>query len=159
MTSSWDCQVWSRKEHLFLHRKSKAIKHKLISNHNSGVIMSAMASQNTGVSIVYSTVCSCVDKKHKCSASLAFFVGIQRWTVNSPNKRPVTRKTFPFDDVIMCLSSIVLRDSLYIPCILIMYSMTEYSKWYRNTYIMGIRITLTTQHVAEENTLFLNQAV
>ena len=27
--------------------------------------------------------------------------GIHRWPVNSPHKRPVTRKIFPFDDVIM----------------------------------------------------------
>ena len=27
--------------------------------------------------------------------------GIHRWTVNSPHKGPVTRKMFPFDDVIM----------------------------------------------------------
>ena len=27
--------------------------------------------------------------------------GIHRWPVNSPHKRPVTRKMFPFDDVIM----------------------------------------------------------
>ena len=32
--------------------------------HNSDVIMNVMASQTTGVSIVYSTVCSGVDKKH-----------------------------------------------------------------------------------------------
>ena len=27
--------------------------------------------------------------------------GIHRWTVNSPHKWPITRKMFPFDDVIM----------------------------------------------------------
>ena len=30
--------------------------------------------------------------------------GIHRWLVNSPYKRPVTRKMFPFDDVIKCIS-------------------------------------------------------
>ena len=34
------------------------------------------------------------------SASLALVRGIQRWPVNSPHKGPVTRKMFPFDDVI-----------------------------------------------------------
>ena len=29
--------------------------------------------------------------------------GIHRWPVNSPNKGPVTRKTFQFDDVIMLI--------------------------------------------------------
>ena len=64
--------------------------------------MSAMASQITGNSIVYSTVCSGTDqRKHQSSAPLAFVRGIHRWPVNSPHKRPVTPKMFPFDDVIM----------------------------------------------------------
>ena len=64
--------------------------------------MSAMASQMTRVLIVYSTVCSCADqRKHQSSASLAFVKVNPRWPVISPNKGPVTRKMFPFDDVIM----------------------------------------------------------
>ena len=39
-------------------------------------------------------------KKHQSSASLAFVRLIHRWLVNSPHKGPVTRKMFPFDDVI-----------------------------------------------------------
>ena len=64
--------------------------------------MSTMASQITSLTIVYSTVCSFTDqKKHQSSASLAFVRGIHRWPVNSPHKGTVTRKMFPFDDVIM----------------------------------------------------------
>ena len=40
-------------------------------------------------------------RKHQRSASLTFVRGIHRWPVNSPHKLPVTRKMFPFDDVIM----------------------------------------------------------
>ena len=40
-------------------------------------------------------------RKHQSSASLAFVWGIHRGSVNSPHKWPVTRKMFPFDDVIM----------------------------------------------------------
>ena len=40
-------------------------------------------------------------KKTSESASLAFVWGIDRGPVNSPHKWPVTRKMFPFDDVIM----------------------------------------------------------
>ena len=40
-------------------------------------------------------------KTSKSSASLAFVRGIHRRPVNSPHKWPVTRKMFPFDDVIM----------------------------------------------------------
>ena len=66
--------------------------------------MSPMASQITGVSIVYSTVCSGADqRKHQSSASLALVRGIHQSPVNSPHKGPVTRKMFPFDDVIMVL--------------------------------------------------------
>ena len=71
-------------------------------NHYSNFIMSAMASQITGVSIVYSTVCSGADqRKHQRSATPAFVSGIHRWLVNLPHKGPVTRKIFPFDYVIM----------------------------------------------------------
>ena len=70
--------------------------------HYSDVIMSTVASQITGGSIVFSIVCSGVDqRKHQSSASLAFVKGIHQWPVNSPHKGPVTRKMFPFDDVIM----------------------------------------------------------
>ena len=70
--------------------------------HWNGVIMGAMASQTTSLTIVYSTVYSGADqRKHHSSASLAFVRGIHRWPVNSPHKWPVTRKMFPFDDVIV----------------------------------------------------------
>ena len=66
--------------------------------------MGAMASQITSLTVVYSTVYSGGDqRKHQSSASLAFVRGIHRWPVNSPHKGPVTRKMFPFDDVIMAL--------------------------------------------------------
>ena len=71
-------------------------------DHYNDVMMSAMASQNTSVSLVYSAVCSDADKrKHQSSVSLAFVWGIHRWSVHSPHKMPVTRKRFPFDGVIM----------------------------------------------------------
>ena len=60
--------------------------------------MSAMASQITSLTIVYSTIYSGVNqRKLQSSASLAFV----RRPVNFPHKRPVTRKMFPFDHVIM----------------------------------------------------------
>ena len=70
--------------------------------HHIDVIMSAMASQITSFTIVYTNVYSGADqRKHQSSASLAFVRGINRWPVNSPHKWPVTRKMFPFNDVIM----------------------------------------------------------
>ena len=77
--------------------------------------MSAVASQITGVLIVYSTVCSGADqRKHQSSASLAFVWGIHRGPVNSPHKWPVTRKMFPFDDVIIKISRLFM-DNLQLP--------------------------------------------
>ena len=62
--------------------------------HYSDVRMGAMAPQITSLTIVYSTIYSCADqRKHQSSASLAFVRWIHQW--------PVTRKMFPFDDVIM----------------------------------------------------------
>ena len=50
------------------------------------------------------TVYSDVDElKHQSSASLPFGRGIHRGPVNSPHKWPVTRKMFPFHNVIMDL--------------------------------------------------------
>ena len=57
---------------------------------------------NTRLTIIYSTVYSDTDqRKHQSSASLAFVRVIHRGPVNSPHKWPVTRKMFPFHDVIM----------------------------------------------------------
>ena len=64
--------------------------------------MGVMASQIMSLTIVYSTISSDADqRKHQSSASLAFVRGIHQWLVNSLHKWPVTRKMFPFDDVIM----------------------------------------------------------
>ena len=82
-------------------RYSRA-KIKLCAQHYDDVIMSAMVSQITEVSMVCPTVCSGADQwKHKSSASVAFVRGIHQWPVNCPHKGPVTRKMFPFDDVTM----------------------------------------------------------
>ena len=63
--------------------------------HYDDVIMSAIASLITSLTIVYSTVYPGADQsKHQSSASLAFVWGIHRGPVNSPHKWPVTRKIF-----------------------------------------------------------------
>ena len=74
--------------------------------------MSVIASQITSLTIVYSMVYSDADqRKHQSSASLAFFVGNSPGPVNSPHKGPVTRKMFPFDDVIMLM---IFRASMFL---------------------------------------------
>ena len=72
--------------------------------HYKDVLVGTIASQITSLTIVHSTVYSDADqRKHQSSASLAFVWEIHRGPVNSPHKWPVTRKMFPFDDVIMSL--------------------------------------------------------
>ena len=64
--------------------------------------MTMLESQITSLTVVYSIVYSGVhQRKHQSSASLAFVREIHRGPVNFPHKWPVTRKMFPFDDVIM----------------------------------------------------------
>ena len=66
-----------------------------------------MASQITSLTIVCSTVNSGADqRKYQRCASLAFVRGFHREPVNSPHKWPVTRKMFPFGDVIMVWGNI-----------------------------------------------------
>ena len=74
----------------------------MVSVQYNDVIMGVMASQITSLTIVYATIYLGADQtKHQSSASLAFVRGIHRRPVNSLHKWPVTRKVFPFDDIIM----------------------------------------------------------
>ena len=63
------------------------------------------------LTIIYLTVYSVLyQRKLQSTVSLAFGGGggIHQWPVNSPHKGPVTRKMFPFHDVIMSLWESVL---------------------------------------------------
>ena len=64
------------------------------------------------------------NKRHQSSASLAFCAGNSPMTVNYPHKGPVTRKMFPFDDVIVQTNtfttqgnSIQTWDQEQLPCL------------------------------------------
>ena len=70
-----------------------------VSLHYSDVMMSTRAYRITSLTIVYSNVYWGANQiKHQSSITLR---GIHRWPVNAPHKGPVTRKTFPFDAVII----------------------------------------------------------
>ena len=70
--------------------------------HYNDIMMGTIASQITRLTIVYSAIYpDAYQRKHQSSVSLAFVRGIHRGPVNSSHKWPVTRKMFPFDDVIM----------------------------------------------------------
>ena len=86
-------------------------------HYNSDVIMTTMASQITSLTVVYSIVYSDTDlRKHQSSALLAFVRGIHRWPVNYPHKGPVTRKMFPFDDIIMYLGVLCTSYDIHDDC-------------------------------------------
>ena len=103
--------------------------------------MSAMASQITSLTSVYSTVCLGADqRKHQSSTTLAFVRGIHRWPVNSPHKGPVTRRMFPFDDVIMlshCCAvcntvkywSVFYRDAVVLTLLVLTLPIDKYVTW------------------------------
>ena len=82
---------------------------KCLMRHYDDVMMTMLVSQITSLTVVYSIVYSGVNqRKHQSSASLAFVREIHRGPVNFPHKWPVTRKMFPFDDVIMDLTNLPL---------------------------------------------------
>ena len=86
----------------------------LETHHYGDVIMGTIASQTTSLTIVYSTVYSDADqRKHQSSPSLPFVWGIHRGPVNSPHQWPITRKMFPFDDVIMTLRHTAIHTWAY----------------------------------------------
>ena len=95
--------LWQRMiqlDHLHVQWWSTDQSHKSL--HYDDVIMTMLASQITSLPVVCSIVYSDVNqRKHQSSASLAFVREIHRGPVNFPHKWPVTRKMFPFDDVIM----------------------------------------------------------
>ena len=99
--SKRQCQVWAAQWWNFSAPVSSQWWAACCSHYND-FIMGTIASQITSLTIVYSTVYSEADqRKHQSSASLTFVRGIHRGPVNSPHQWPVTRKMFPFDDVIM----------------------------------------------------------
>ena len=72
-----------------------------IPSHYSEVVMSAMASQITGVSTACLTVCSGSENKTSKLCVTGLCEGSPPVSGGSPKKWPVTRKMFPFNDVIM----------------------------------------------------------
>ena len=94
-----------------------------------------MASQITSLMIVYSIFYSGADQsKHQSSASLAFVWGIHRSPVNSPHKGPVTRKMFPFDDVmgirINWIGRPILPSKIWIIAVTIPYAHYLKKQWF-----------------------------
>ena len=96
-------------------------------SHHNDVIIGTMASQITSLLIVYSTAYSAADeRKYQSSALLAYEQRIH-W---SPHKRPVARKMYPFDDVIMLTAHQVQVQDLVVQSPLITWSnIRRYCIW------------------------------
>ena len=75
--------------------------YKEITKHYSDVIMSAMVSQITPASGLFTQSFVQTLIKENIKFRVNCVRGIHRWPVNFSHKRPVTQKMFPFDDVIM----------------------------------------------------------
>ena len=96
---------------MYIHKCIFVLSYLKTAIHYIDVIMGGIASQIISLTIVYSSVYSDADqRKHQSSASLVFVRRIHRSPVNSPRKWPVTRKMFPFDDVIMASLKIYVGD-------------------------------------------------
>ena len=104
-TASITVRLFNLKVIYWKNNRGRITVFQLSSAHYNDVIMSTIASQITSPTIVYWTVYSGTE----CSTSLAFVRGIHRWPVNSPHTGPVTRKMFPFDDVIMNMPVVWFR--------------------------------------------------
>ena len=120
-----------------------AAKYLFLIHHYSDVIMTWIASQITSLTIVCSIVYSDADqRKHQSSASLAFVRGIHRGPVNSPHKWPVTRKMFPFGDVIMISETIYILSNKHCCVLFMSYPYTKFCN-YNDTY-MHVNIQISS---------------
>ena len=69
-----------------------------------------------------------VEENIKAPLHWSFLRLIRRWPVNSPHKGPVTRKMFPFNDVIMKTWVIVTLGQIMVCCIF------GAHRWYRSFF-------------------------
>ena len=91
------------KSHHFMYNTKFMIRQvHYCTSHCNDFRIGAMASQITGVSIVWSTVCSGAEQQQQQQKIKA----PRHWgeSMDSNNKGPVTRRMLPFDDVIMVIT-------------------------------------------------------
>ena len=90
------CVVW-KYFFQFLYRKMKLCEPALEWRHNERDVVS----NHRRLHCLLNYGSGADQRKHYCSASLAFLWEIHKWPVDSPHKGPVTRNLFLFDDVII----------------------------------------------------------
>ena len=100
--------------------------------HYSEIIMGWTAPQITSLTIVSQPFIQGADQtNHQSSASLAFVREIHQWPMNSPHKGSVTRKMFPFDDVIMYINIYIYMQTRWWPSWLIYGNQLGHHRVYR----------------------------
>ena len=103
--------------------------------HYSDVIMSAMASHITSVSIVCLTVCSGADQRKHQARRHCPYEGNPSVTGGFPHKGPMTRQMFPFNDVFVYLCFLAVYHMWYPHCFVLfcfvvaIFSYLNVSKW------------------------------
>ena len=106
-SASTACNVLNKRHYIALHPAPCIVNQNCCRDvaslsHYSDVIMGAIASKITSLTTVYSTVYSDADqRKHRSSVVTGLRAGNSPGPVDSPHKWPVTRKIFPFYNVIM----------------------------------------------------------
>ena len=110
------------------------------------IIMGAMMFQINSLTIVHLTVYLSADqRKDQSPALLAFVRGNHRRLVNSPLKGPITRKMFPFDDVIFLsrvFCGISLTELIYNDTITVFMQAFVYRSW-KNFFRQSEYISIT----------------
>ena len=117
-------------------------------HHYGDVMMGAIASQITSLTIVFLTVYSNADeRKYESSVSLTFVRGNHRGPLNFPHNWPVTRKMFPFDDVIMVIPTQTLTGCKYLSVLGIkLFHVRKMTPWGTNVLIKN---QLLSAHVLQ----------
>ena len=95
-SSCWYHRAWQWQANLEYSTKHSVTRESLLWRHNgrNGI------SNHQPNDCLHNRLFRRGSKKTSSAASLAFLREINRWPVNSPHKRPVTQKMFPFDIVI-----------------------------------------------------------
>ena len=121
-------------------------------NHYSGVIVSAIESQISGVSTVCAILCSGADQgKYQRSTLLASVRGIHRRTVDSPPKGPVTWKSFHlmtsswFCEIFLSLNEHHTKKQCCVSMVCFKYGIHKYlsAEWFELLITMDCKATIT----------------
>ena len=123
--------------------------------------MTMLASQITSLTVVYSIVYSGVNqRKHQSSASLAFVREIHRGPVNFPHKWRVTRKMFPFDDVIMYSQEVPANGFVMLCYIMVSLSVlrgtTVYPKKYAHGFVVLCFVVVMQSFIMNSHEVFIH---